>query len=54
LFYLHRRVCPGDASIQPNDIPRLYVDITPPATDENGGPIEMTSVDHGNPLEIQP
>ena len=47
-----RRVCPGDASIQPNDIPRLYVDIIPPPPAD--GPIQMTKVNHGSPLEIQP
>jgi L-seryl-tRNA(Ser) seleniumtransferase len=47
-----RRVCPGDPSIQPNDIPRLYVDIISPAPAD--GPIQMTSVDHGSPLEIKP
>lgn len=47
-----RRVCPGDASIQPNDIPRLYVDIVPPPPAD--GPIQMTKVDHGSPLDIKP
>jgi uncharacterized pyridoxal phosphate-dependent enzyme len=48
-----RRVCPGDPSIQPNDIPRLYVDIVHPGAPSDG-PMMMTHINHGSPLEIQP
>lgn len=58
-----RRVCPGPPDIQPNHIPRLYVDLW--AAGADGGPRSSTvnhtgaaiygdSLDHGNPLAVAP
>jgi L-seryl-tRNA(Ser) seleniumtransferase len=58
------RVCPGPVDIQPNIIPRAYIDLTATATGwetpgaDGGGAdaaaIYGDSVDHGNPLAVTP
>lgn len=55
-----RRVCPGPPDIQPNHIPRLYIDLCPAAhkttavTQHSGAAIYGASLDHGNPLAVAP
>lgn len=59
-----RRVCPGPPDIQPNIIPRLYVDVLQHPTafahvqSKHSGGLEADiygdSLDHGNPLAITP
>lgn len=54
-----RRVCPSPASIQPNTIPRLYIDLIPGPrfSHPHSGSRDAfykDDVDHGNPLTVRP
>lgn len=51
-----RRVCPGPPDIQPNHIPRLYIDVAVPreavADGGTGSFDDGAGQDHGNPLAV--
>lgn len=55
-----RRVCPGPPDIQPNHIPRVYIDLPPGDVSAGAGAgagsagFTGDSVDHGNPMAVKP